>query len=281
MNSDNYKIHAGKGTQLFCQSWQPDTPPKTALFIVHGLGEHLGRYEEMALFMVKNGIGVFAFDHRGHGQSDGKKGHASSVEQLIEDTEFALMKCRSIFLEIPIFIYGHSMGGQIAASFLKKVKSKELSGGIISSAWFELESPPPGWQIKLIKQLKKIMPALSLSNGLDPGHISSVPEEVELYKKDPKVHDRISFALFKALYFNGRKLLAEDKQAKVPVLICHGDGDKITSHSASERYAANLGEKAVFKSWPGSYHEAHHDKDKTEVIAFYTDWVLGKLPLRS
>lgn len=277
MKSDNYKIHAGKGTQLFCQSWQPESAPKAALFIVHGLGEYLGRYEELVLFFVEKGIGVFAFDHRGHGQSGGKKGHAASVEQMIEDAEFALMKCRSIFLEIPIFIYGHSMGGQIAASFLKKIKSKELSGAIISSAWFELASPPPSWQIKIIKQLKKLVPGLTLSNGLDPGYISSVPEEVALYKKDPLVHDRISFALFKALYYNGIKLLTEEKQAKIPVLICHGDGDKITSHSASEKYANNLGDRATFKTWSGSYHEPHHDKDKKEVMAFYANWMLGKL----
>lgn len=277
MLAENYNIHAGKGTKLFCQSWQPDSPPKAALFIVHGLGEHLERYEELALFMVEKGIGVFAFDHRGHGHSEGKKGHAASVEQLIEDTEFALMKCRSIFLEIPIFIFGHSMGGQITASFLKKIKSKELSGAIISSAWFELTSPPPAWQIKIIKLIKKIIPRLALSNGLNPEQISSVPEEVEMYKKDLLVHDRISFALFKSLYLNGLKLLSEEKQAKIPVLICHGDEDSITSRSASKKYAANLAENASFKTWAGSYHEPHHDKDKGEVIKFYADWVLQNL----
>lgn len=277
MTVENYTINAGKGTKLFCQSWQPDSPQKAALFIVHGLGEHLGRYEELALFMVELGIGVFAFDHRGHGHSEGKKGHAASLEQLIEDTEFALMKCRSIFLDIPICIYGHSMGGQITATFLKKIKSKELSGAIISSAWFELASPPPAWQIKIIKQIKKIIPRLALSNRLDPEQISSVPEEVELYKKDPLVHDRISFALFKALYLNGLKLLTEEKQAKIPVLICHGDKDKITSYSASKQYATNLGEKASFKTWTGSYHEPHHDKDKKEVMQYYANWALQNL----
>lgn len=275
---ENYEIHAGKGTQLFCSSWQAQTPPKAVLFIVHGLGEHLGRYEELASSFVQSELAVFAFDHRGHGQSRGKKGHANSVEQLIEDTEYALMKCRSIFLEIPIFIYGHSMGGQITASFLKKVKSKELSGAIISSAWFELVSPPPSWQIKVIQILKRVIPAIAISNGLDPNYISSVADEVESYKKDPLVHDQISFALFKALYLNGRKLLTEEKKAKVPVLICHGDGDKITSHSASEKYAINLGEKASFKTWPGSYHEPHHDKEKQRVIQYYLDWILEKVP---
>lgn len=277
MLKDSYSIITGKGISLYCQCWQPSTSIKATLFIVHGLGEHSGRYEEMATTFVDKGIAVFSFDHRGHGQSGGKKGHAQSIDQLIEDTEVALMKCRSVFLENPIFIYGHSMGGQIAASFLKKVKSKEISGAIISSAWFKLVNPPPSWQLSAINAIKKILPQMTLSNGLDPNHISSEPAEVELYQNDEHVHDQISFALFNTLYTNGLKLLAENKKAKVPVLICHGDGDKITSHQASQAYANNLGQQARFISWEGAFHEPHHDKDKTKVIDFYSGWVLSKI----
>ncbi|MCG8307125.1 MAG: lysophospholipase [Cytophagales bacterium] len=273
MVRESYEIYSVKNTRISCASWQSGAQPKAVLFIVHGLGEHLGRYEETAEVFVENDLAVFAFDHRGHGRSKGKKGHARSVGQIIEDTEYALMKCRSIFLEVPIFIYGHSMGGQIAASFLKKVKSKEISGAIISSAWFKLVNPPPAWQIKLTNGIKRVVPNLTLSNGLDPGHISTVPEEVELYRKDSLVHDRISFAMFRALYRNGLKLLSEKKKANVPVLVCHGDKDKITSCQGSKRYAKNLGGQASFKIWPGSRHEPHHDKDKEEVIRFYVKWI--------
>ena len=118
---------------------------------------------------------------------------------------------------------------------------------------------------------------MTLSNGLDPDYISSVAQEVALYQKDDLIHDKISFALFKSLYDNGLKLLSEHKKAKIPVLICHGDGDKITSYDASKKYARNLGEKAEFNTWHGSYHEPHHDKDKAKVLEFYTDWVLSKV----
>lgn len=273
MINEKHTVIAGNGTTLFCQSWQPETPAHACLFIVHGLGEHSGRYEELATYFVAKQFAIFAFDHRGHGQSGGKKGHACSIDQLIEDTEIALMKCRSLFLEIPVVIFGHSMGGQITATFLKKVKSKELRGAIISSAWFRLVKPPPPWQIKVINGIKKILPAMTLSNGLDPNHISSVSREVALYLQDELVHDKISFSLFKTIYQNGLKLISENKKAKVPVLICHGDADKITEFEASRQYALNLGEKASFHLWPGSYHEPHHDHDKENVIAFYFDWI--------
>ena len=274
---ENYDIYSGSATKLFCTSWQPNESPKAIIFIVHGLGEHVRRYHEMAAMFVSNQIAVFSFDHRGHGQSDGKKGHATSVEQLIEDTEYALMKCRSIFLETPIFLFGHSMGGQIVATFLNKVKSKEICGAIISSAWLKLVTSPPKWQIKMINGIKRIFPSLTLSNGLDANHISTMVDEVELYQKDPLVHDRISFALFKALYNNGLNLLTEQKRTKVPVLICHGDADKITSHEAGKIYSEILGEMANFKSWQGSYHEPHHDKDKEQVFRYFSNWIHNNL----
>ena len=131
----------------------------------------------------------------------------------------------------------------------------------------------------MAKALNHIAPSISLASELNTKHLCRDRQVVQEYENDPLVHDRISFALFKGLYFNGLKLLTEDKKAKIPVLICHGDADKITSFHASNNYAENLGEKAIFKSWTESYHEPHHDKDKQQVMNFYADWVLEKLPV--
>lgn len=277
METESCKIYASSDTKLFCKSWQPAGSPKAVLFIVHGHGEHLGRYEDLASIFIDNQIAVLAFDHRGHGKSGGKRGHANSIEQFVEDVELALMQCRSQFLEIPIFLYGHSMGGQIVASYLDKVKSKEIKGAIISSAWFRLVSPPPAWQVKLIQKLVLLMPRLTLSNRLDPSYISSVPAEVEMYKKDPMIHDKISFALFDTLYHNGLRLTNHAQKVKIPVLVCHGDKDQITSMLGSEQYASKVGPKSEFKIWPGAFHESHHDYDKEKVMQFYVDWVLARI----
>ncbi len=272
---ESYQIHSASGTQLFCKAWQPTDPPKAVLLIVHGLGEHMGRYEEMVKVFTDSQLAVFAFDHRGHGQSEGKKGHAESMEQLVGDVEYALMQCRNLFLDIPVFLFGHSMGGQIVASYLDKIKSKEINGAIISSAWFQIASPPPSWQIKLIKRLKSLFPTLTQSNGLDTKNISSVSSEVEAYQKDPLVHDKISLALFNALFQNGLRLIHEAQEVKIPVLVCHGNRDQITTTLGSEQYANNLGAKAEFKIWHNAFHEPHHDLEKEAVMRFYADWVLG------
>ncbi len=274
---ESSEINSSVGTKLYCTTWQTEDAPKAVLFIVHGLGEHSGRYEEMASFFTNNQMAVFSFDHRGHGKSEGKKGHAESIDQFVEDVEYALMHCRSLFLETPIFLFGHSMGGQILATFLDKVKSKEIKGAIISSAWFQIVNPPPAWQIKLIKKLKLIIPKLTISNGINPEIVSSVAAEVKIYREDPLVHDKISVALFYSLFKNGLQLTQHAQPVNIPVLVCHGDKDQITSISASEQYANNLGEKAEFKIWEGSFHEPHHDFEKEKVMQYYLDWVIGKI----
>lgn len=273
MNSESYHIYSAQGTQLFCHLWRPQSPPQAVLFIVHGLGEHHGRYAELARSFCNSKIAVFAFDHRGHGKSAGKRGHADGIDQLIEDTEHAMMKCRSIFLDLPIFIFGHSMGGQVVATFVNKLKSKELSGAIISSPWIKMKNPPPKWQVNLAKRLACLFPKLTMSNGLDPDHISSVKEEVEAYTGDPVIHDRISLSLFKSLYFNGLTLPDSAQAAKIPVLVAHGSADEITDPGASRSYAARLVEKANFKIWQNARHEPHHDAEKNAVIQHYIHWI--------
>lgn len=270
---ESYQVHSSGGIKLACTSWHPSDPPEAVLFIVHGLGEHADRYEEMAKTFASQKIAVFAFDHRGHGKSEGKKGHAKSVDQLIEDTEHALMKCRSLFLEIPIFLFGHSMGGQVVASYLNKIKSKEIEGAIISSAWFRLVKPIAVWQLKLVKHVRALFPGITLSNGIDAAEISSVKTEVALYKNDPLIHDKISLSLFYSLFQNGINLINFAQLSKMPVLVCHGASDQITSPQSSEHFAKKLGDKAEFKLWPNAFHDPHHDVDKDMVIQYYAAWI--------
>jgi len=273
MSDENYQIYSTGSIQIYCTCRKPVNTAKAILLIVHGLGEHQGRYDEMATNFIEQDIAVFTFDHRGHGKSDGKKGHAESVEQLVEDTEHVMMKCRSLFLDIPIFLFGHSMGGQVVAALLDAKKSKEVAGAIISSPWIQLTNPPVHWQINIVKKLAGILPSVTLPNGINPQFISSVKEEVDLYINDPVIHNKISFALFTSLYTKGIYLYHHAQSSNLPVLVCHGTEDEITSLDGSAHYQKLLGEMAEFKTWKNSRHEPHHDHEKTTVINFYVDWV--------
>ncbi len=278
MDSENYEVLSDSAVKLHCTCSYPDQPARAVLFIVHGLGEHSGRYDELSAEFLKNGMAVFTFDLRGHGKSGGKKGHARSIEQLVDDMEQALMQCRSIFLDIPIFLLGHSMGGQIVASYLSLIKSREVRGAIVSSAWFSLVKSPPTWLISLAGVIKNYFPSVTVPNGIAADEISSVPEEVAAYKNDPLVHNKISLSLFHSLYKNGLNLLKFTSASDIPMLVCHGENDKTTSLEGSQKYAEKLGEKAAFMIWNGARHEPHHDKYKTYVIQYYIKWVTNLLP---
>ena len=95
-----------------------------------------------------------------------------------------------------------------------------------------------------------------------------------LYLKDPLIHDRLSIGLFRSLFYNGLHLTHESQSSKIPILVCHGERDQITSSLGSEKYANNLGEKAEFKTWPDAFHESHHDVEKEKVMHFYVDWII-------
>jgi len=277
MTEEHYQIYSTGSIQIQCTCKTPDHTPKAVLFIVNGLGEHQGRYTEMADKFIENDIAVFTFDHRGHGKSDGKRGHADSIEQLVEDCEHAMMKCRRLFLDMPFFLFGQSMGGLVVAAYLDAMKSKEVSGAIISSPWIGLVDPPASWKINLVKRLSGIFPSITLPNGLDPVHISSVTEEVELYENDALIHNKISFSLFISSFAKGNYLKEHAESAKLPVLVCHGTDDHITSYDASVQYKKKLGANAAFKSWKDSRHEPHRDHEKGSVTSFYINWVLSLL----
>jgi acylglycerol lipase len=196
---------------------------------------------------------------------------------LVEDTEHALMQCRSIFQDIPIFLFGHSMGGQVVASYLSLIKSREVSGAIISSAWFSLAKSPPTWLIKITGIFKDLLPTVTVPNGLEAEVISTVAEEVEAYKNDPLVHKWISISLFHSLYQNGLNLLKFTTASEVPVLVCHGDNDTTTSLDGSKTYAEKLGGKATFRIWKGARHEPHHDFEKANVIQYYVNWMKNQV----
>lgn len=277
ISSEQFEIYTTGGIRLSATCVEPAGDSKGVVFIVHGLGEHQGRYVELIEKFNIAGLVVFTFDHRGHGRSEGKKGHALSVWQYIEDMEHVLMKCRSLFLDLPIFMFGHSMGGQVVATWLNRVKSKEVNGAILSSPWFELVNPPAPWKITVSTRLSGIFPSVTVSNEIDPVHISGIEEEVRKYTSDPFVHDRISFSSFASLFRNGKELPEHTEPCTMPVLVCHGDRDRITSPEASRRYAERLGKNANFKLWSGSHHESHHDFEKEKVMDFYVDWVLKQL----
>jgi len=253
--------------------WLPLVKPKGVVVHIHGLGEHCRRYRHVAHHINKNGFIFQSLDLRGHGLSSGKRGHAGSLEYLLDDAEQSIISLRKDFQELPIFMYGHSMGGNIVANYLLRRSSSELKGAIMTSPWFRLAEEIPAFQVKLVNMIAGLFPALTLPNGLNVNDISSDPEVVEAYVTDPLVHSRISARIMSDLYASGLYAIENAREIDIPVLVMHGDEDKITSYDGSKLFTQNAGSNAVFKSWPGMKHETHNEPDKDVVLNYIVKWM--------
>jgi alpha-beta hydrolase superfamily lysophospholipase len=273
MNQNNFEFTTTDGTLLKGISWSQDEPPKAIIAIVHGHGEHKMRYQHVGEHFAHHGYSAFAFDLRGHGESAGKTGHSPTHDQLIDDVEQFLIKIRNTNNDIPIIIYGHSMGGNIVANYLLKRKTSELKGAIITSSLFKLGFEPPKWKVTLGNMMTNIWPSLTQPTDLDTKQISTDEREVEKYKEDPLVHGKMSAALFTGLFENGLWAIDHASELSVPTLLTHGTDDQITSPKGSEEFAAHAGEIVTLKLWEGMYHETHNERDKESVLNYTLDWV--------
>lgn len=264
---DHLKLHGLK--------WDVENP--TAIIcLVHGLGEHIERYAHVAEAFNLKQISFWGFDLRGHGVSDGKRGHAPSIHHLFDDVEQLLVIIRKKHPDTPVVIYGHSMGGNIALNFLLHRNSKEISAGIITSPWLRLTNPPAGFQLMLAKFGSRFLPSLAQPNGLNVKDISSIKDEQEAYANDPLNHDRITGGLFMEINSMGVKAIGMADTLKTPILLAHGIEDNITSPKGSADFAKNA-LKVDLKLWEGLRHETHNEHTKKEVIKHYVDWVDDKI----
>ncbi len=275
MITESFSIVTTGGINLNGKTFLPEKDPKAIVCLVHGFSEHLGRYMHMAESFVENDIGFYAFDLRGHGQSEGKRGHGS-ISKFIHDVQELVILARRDFNDLPIFLFGHSMGGNLVANYLIRLISSEISGAIISSPWFKLAFKEPSIQLFFGKIVNNTFPSVTFPDGLKPGDLAHNEEVGVAYVKDPLVHNRISAGLFFDIKKSGKFALEKAGLIEIPILVTHGADDPITSKEASEEFAKKI-IKSEYKLWDESKHESHNDHHKEEVINYYVEWVLKQL----
>jgi len=240
--------------------------------MVHGLGEHIGRYDHWAQRFVKNGVGFIGYDQRGHGHSDGKHGSPKKAALLVNDARMMVAETRKNYPGIPVIMYGHSMGGNIAINYVIS-ETETVDALIVTSPWLKLAHPPTKFMYSIVSLLNTIAPGLKLNNGLNPAHISHIQSEVEAYVNDPMVHPKISAGLFASLDLAGQHALRNVYKINCPFLLMHGTGDQITSWRASEEFVMNTSDRTRLKLWDGAYHELHNEPEREEVFNYILDWL--------
>ncbi len=268
---DSFKTNKDQG-KLFVREWLPEKDPQAIILFVHGLGEHSGRMDHWAERFTEKKIGFIAYDQRGHGKADGKKGAPKHSKKLIEDCKMMVGILRKEFPDIPVILYGHSMGGNVVINYVIS-ETKTVDALIATSPWLKLTHPPAKALGKILGLMTKIAPGLTISNGLNPEDISRDKEEVEKYKQDPLVHGKISIGLALSLLEGGANALRNIYKINCPFLLMHGTKDNICSHKASEEYVMNTSERTRLKLWEGAYHELHHEPIRDEVFDYIIQWL--------
>ena len=262
--------------QLYAQGWQPEIEHRGVVCLVHGLGEHSGRYAHLAAFLNQAGYALLAFDLRGHGKSAGQRGHAPSYEALLDDIAHLLEEAAQRYPNRPRFLYGHSLGGNQVINYALR-RRPQLAGVIATGPLLRPAFEPPAWKMTLAKIMYSLWPTLALSNGLDRQGLSRDPKVVRAYNDDPLVHDRVSARLGMDMLEAGLWSLEHAAEFPLPLLLMHGSDDRLTSAQASREFAAQAGHRCTLKIWEGFYHEIHNEPEQGQVFEYLLEWLNSKM----
>lgn len=278
MLRDEWQITGAKGTVLFLREWKPEARDvKAVVCLVHGMGEHGDRYGHVAALFAEAGFALIALDQHGHGRSSGKRGHILSLDAAASDAALMIEAAGKRHAGVPIFLYGHSMGGNVALNCALRLQPK-VKGLILTSPWLRLAFRPHPAVEWLGRRLASVMPKLQQSTGLNPadlfrpGYAHAAP-----IVEDPLCHTKITLHAYKEICAGGEWALANASELRVPLLLLHGTSDRVTSLEASSLLAERLGEICHFRRWDGGFHELHNDMEGDKAIHELINWLDGQL----
>lgn len=278
----NYKSTAYAsfdGMKLSAYVWEPKEKPKAIINLVHGFGEYSERYDLWAMRFTEKGFMIHAVDYRGHGKSDGRRGHIHNFNDFLNDIDVLVNESKKLYPDLPQLIYGHSLGGNIVTNYILKRKHN-FKGAIISSPWFKLSFDTPSITLFLSRILNKVYPKFTQKSNLDVKALTHNKKIIEAYITDPLVHEKISARMFFEIYNAGKWVLENVEKINLPILIQHGNDDNITSFKASKEFAIkanSINKKINYKEWDGLYHELHNELNNDEVFEYILNWIDQKL----
>jgi acylglycerol lipase len=251
MKHEEFSFHTKDGLNLYAQAWSPENP-KAVVCLVHGLGEHSGRYVHVADRLNRSAYAFLASDLRGHGKSEGLRGHTPSFEAFLTDIDLLLEEAKRRYQDQPCFLYGHSLGGILVLNYTLQ-RHPELAGVIASSPGLRTALEQQKGKVALVKLLGSVMPKQSISSGLDATTLSRDTEVVKKYLNDPLVHDRITFGMAKALTETIPWVFAHASKFPVALLIMHGTADRLVFPAGSQEFAGLVLGDCTLKLWEGLY----------------------------
>ncbi len=263
------------GIPVYAQSWAPDGPLRAAIALVHGLGDHSGRYPRVVELLTSAGFAINGFDERGHGRTGGPRVHAPSYQALMADIDRHIEKTRERFPGVPLFLYGHSFGGA-QVLYYGLDRSPALAGVIASSPGLGSGVPQPPLKIAAAKVLSRLVPAMRIPLGSPTGAISYDPAWLQATASDPLFQEGLSVRLGAEMIRAGDWIRGHTR-FPTPLLIMQGTDDLHVDASMNIAFAKSLPGDVTTKVWEGMRHELHNELRRDEVIAFMRQWIEAHL----
>ncbi len=269
-------LTTGDGLRLHLQRWPAAGAAHGTVQIVHGLGEHIGRYAALAEVLNAAGWHVAGHDHRGHGRSEGARGTIDGPQCLLADLSAVSDHVRE---GGRLVLLGHSLGGLIAARFVAEGLRNPASRWFRDVDGLVLSSPALDPGLSALQRLQlalasRLVPDLRLANGLKPAWISRDPEVVRRYEQDPLVHDRVTARLVRFIVEAGQTVRSCAPRWQVPTLLLWAGADRCVAPAGSAAFAAAAPAGVVTaQAFPTLYHEIFNEPEREQVLGHLIRWL--------
>lgn len=264
------------GTRLFYRALVTNMP-KMPVVVTHGFAEHSGRYEEVMESLAKAGFAPLAFDLRGHGKSDGKRGYINRFEEYLEDLEAVAAFARTRYNSRCIISLGHSMGGLIAARHAL-AHPKSVQGLILSSPLFGIRVHVPGWKKQLGHVMSRLLPAFSMPNDIDAGNLTHDKAKADMYRSDPLIFRHVCARWFDEI-LRVTFASSSDRRVDMPLLLQLSEDDRIVSCDQSRAWFDQLeGTDKTLRVYDGFFHEIYNERERARPIGDFVSWLHARWP---
>jgi alpha-beta hydrolase superfamily lysophospholipase len=262
------------GLDMFAQAWLPEGGPRAVVALVHGLGDHSGRYPRLVEMLTASGHAVSAFDQRGHGKSAGPRTYTPSYASLMDDIGLHLDRTRARFPGLPVILYGHSAGGaQVLYYVLNRAPS--LAGVVASAPGLASGVRQSAFKIAMAKILSAVIPKFHIPLGSPAGALSRDPAWLEETERDPLFQEGLTVRLAAEMLKAGQWIRSHHS-FPLPLLIIQGTEDLHVNPELNLAFGRQLAGDVTVKVWEGFNHEMHNDIGKDDVIRFVIEWIRAR-----
>lgn len=272
-SEQTYTTH--DGATVFRQQWRPEADPRAVVCLVHGLGDHSGRFGHLAQRFTDVGFAVHALDMRGHGRSSGTRGDLR-INDAVDDVADLVVQAKAEYPGLPVFVYGHSLGGLITMTYVV-TRQPDIAGLVASAPALDTELREQKAKFAMANILGGLLPGITIPTGLDPQGVSRDPEVVSAYIADPYVHDKGSLGMAKQT-FQAMDAMMRQTDFPSPLLIIHGMSDRLTVPTASKVFTEQVRGDVTLIEYEDMLHEPHNEPEQEEVFDAVLAWLEARLP---